>query len=662
MKRRIHLWARILAVTLILGQRALAESPFTVDVWSTEEHLPQSSVIALTQTRDGYMWVGTQNGLSRFDGNAFTTFNVNNTPGLPGNVIVFLYEDSRTNLWACARNGALCLIQNGALRKVFDVGDARGKITAAYEDKDGSIWFATDGKDVIRWHDGTLARVTDLPLDFQTQLSDLALHVFVPARDGGHWLLKNLRVKKMRGDQAEKDFGAPPWGPAIVTAACEDDAGNLVVGTRGAGVFWFDAAGGFQQITRDDGLSANFVLSFCFDSEKNLWVGTDGGGLDRVRQKIFNAPAALSGGVAQSISEDAQGGLWTTFNLRGLTYWTTNTTGHMDVPPESAWTVLVDHRQLVWAGTIGASLYAYVGGTFQPVANAWPAGQKVFALYETREGTLLMGADNGLAMFDGQRWTFPLAAGGLTNSPVRALAEDTNGAVWVGTETDGLFQMHDGKVNRAACPINDISTLLATGDGGLWAGSFDHGLARRSPAGDWKIFSSTASGLANDDIGSMVEDDAGNLWLGSYEGIVRVEKRSIADVLSGAAKTLVCRTFLTRECSAGAQPAAIRTHDGRLWFPTTTGVVSVNPAALRPNTNPPPVFIESVAVDGVDLNTNRLSSSWNGAVQLTPANEQLDIYFASLNFSAPKGAQFGAHFRYRLFEAGEDEQIGRAHV
>ena len=89
--------------------------------------------------------------------------------------------------------------------------------------------------------------------------------------------------------------------------------------TRGAGVFWFDAAGHFQRITKADGLSsANFVLSLCFDSEKNLWVGTDGGGLDRVRKKVFTAPAALAGGVAQSVAEDAQGGLWTVFNLHGL--------------------------------------------------------------------------------------------------------------------------------------------------------------------------------------------------------------------------------------------------------------------------------------------------------------------------------------------------------
>ena len=118
--------------------------------------------------------------------------------------------------------------------------------------------------------------------------------------------------------------------------------------------------------------------------------------------------------------------------------------------------------------------------------------------------------------------------------------------------------------------------------------------------------------------------------------------------MSGAAKTLSGRTFLTRECSAGAQPSALRARDGTLWFPTIEGLASVNPADLRINTNPPPVIIESVLVDDVELKASRFVSGWNSAVTLTPDNERLEIHFTSLNFSAPKGLQFGARFKYRL--------------
>ena len=239
--------------------------------------------------------------------------------------------------------------------------------------------------------------------------------------------------------------------------------------------------------------------------------------------------------------------------------------------------MLVDSRQQVWAGTGGLGargLFRLQNGAFQPVPEALGAGQKIYSLSRTRAGNVLVGGENGLASFDGQHWSLFPAGSGLPKSPVRALAEDSNGVIWIGTETEGLYQLLDGKISPANCPVRDVSTLLADQNGGLWAGSFGHGLAWRSAAGEWHVFSSTLNGLANDDIGSLAGDDAGNLWIGSYQGLVRVDNKSIADVLSGAAKTLGCRTFLTLECSAGAQPAAIRAHDGRLWFSTIEGVIS----------------------------------------------------------------------------------------
>ena len=648
MKRRIHIFLLCLAAALLLGQRAAAESPFVIENWNTADRLPENTVIALTQSRDGWLWAGTVNGFARFDGNSFTTFNVNNTPGLPDNVIIFLYEDRRTNFWIVTGNGALCRVKDGALQK-FDVSAANGKITAASEDKDGALWFATDRGDYFKWQGDVLEHFSGVR---RPQFTEQAQHVRLPSRDGSFWLLKNRRVEKIRGDRVEKIVCQDlPWGETVVTALCEDNAGNLIVGTSGAGVYWFEADGNFAHLTRTNGLAQDLVLSLCFDSEKNLWVGNDaapgGGGLNRVKKKVFSAPSELSGGVAQSVAEDAAGGLWTAFNLRGLTYWRTNSAQHFDTP-QNAWCVLADRREQVWAGTSGQGLFRLVDGSFQPVPAAMPAGQNIFSLCEARDGKVFVGGENGLASFDGTNWNYFTVNNGLPKSAVRALAEDKDGVLWIGTKSEGLFTLRDEKVSGVDSPLKDISTVLVGADGSLWAGSFVHGLARRSAAGEWKTFSSTLNGLANDDIGSLAEDGAGNLWIGSYEGLVRVEKNSIADVLAGAAKTLTCRTFLTRECSAGAQPSALRARDGRLWFPTIEGLVAVNPAELKLNTNQPPVIIESVRVDGVELQTNVFASGWRGAVTLTPQDEQLEIRFTALNFSAPKGSRFGAQFKYWL--------------
>jgi signal transduction histidine kinase len=239
---------------------------------------------------------------------------------------------------------------------------------------------------------------------------------------------------------------------------------------------------------------------------------------------------------------------------------------------------------------------------------------------------------------------------------VRALAEDTNGVLWIGTETEGLFTLKDGMFRAESPLMKDISCLLVSADNTVWVGSLVHGLSRYVN-GAWRHFTSTTAGLSNDDIGSLAEDAVGNLWIGSFEGLVRIPKKSFEEVQSGSAETLTCRTFLTRECSAGAQPATLRARDGKLWFPTIEGLVSVNPADLQPNTNPPPVVIESVLVDGVKLKTNALISGWSRAVTLPPDHEQLEIHFTALNFSATKDTRLGTRFKYSIDEVARKNSV-----
>ena len=664
LKRRVQLLVTGLAAALLLGQRAAADAPFIVDAWSTADGLAQGSVITITQTHDGYLWLGTVNGLVRFDGNSMTTFNVNNTPGLSDNVINFLFEDSQSNLWVGTANGRLSAFRGGEIRQ-FDVSGAGGKIICAEEDAAGVIRFCSAAKNVLSLHAGKL---DPQPAGSSGPLLNRAFHLRIPGRNGVVWHLQDERIQKFRGETLEQDFGPCPWTPvhpirgdhsydANVTAVCEDRDGNLVVGTLYAGVYWFDAHGGYHHIATDKGVSLNAVLSLYCDREGNLWAGTDGDGLERISKQAFTLPADYASDSAVSVAEDAQGGVWTAFNRRGLTYALTNATFDFSIGSHTnASSVLVDTRQQVWAGTRDEGLFRLEAGSFQRVYEARSVGSQIFTLFQSRAGNLWVGGTNGLASYDGQDWKFYTPSDGLPAGGIRALAEDVHSNLWIGTDHAGVFTLHDGKFSPLNAPVTDISCLLSDRSGVLWAGTFGHGLARFA-AGQWTNYVS-GDGLLGDDIGYLIEDDFTNLWLGSYEGLVRVEKKPLADFAAGAVEKIACRTFLTRECSVGLQPAAIRTRDGRLLFATIAGLVAVNPADLRPNTNPPPVVIESVLVDGVRQKNGRLTATWPEAVVLQPDNEQLEIHFTALNFSAPKGAQFGARFHYRLEVQARKERAG----
>ncbi|HXL72077.1 MAG TPA: two-component regulator propeller domain-containing protein, partial [bacterium] len=354
------LWLCLLFAATSAIAAAPSDFPFIVDSWSVEDALPDSAVISIIQAKDGYLWLGTRYGLVRFDGNQFTVFDEMNTPALKNDTIVFLYEDSKTNLWIGTQSAGLAVIQNGKI-KSFEADTANaGTITSARDDL-GDILFYSE-KGITRYHGG---QMSFFPNIYSPQLFLLTTHQLVPSKDGGVWQLWNGAVQKFNNNRLEKDFGPCPW-KTRVSAACEDSSGNLIVGTLGEGVFWFDADGKFRRISKEDGLSSDFVLSLCLDSEGDLWVGTDGGGLNRVKRKLFSSPDNFhSSWAVQSLSEDASGGVWAAFNARGLSYGVSNVVRDFSIGTLSnGWTVLVDDKQNVWAGTRNEGLFWFQANSF----------------------------------------------------------------------------------------------------------------------------------------------------------------------------------------------------------------------------------------------------------------------------------------------------------
>lgn len=676
-----------------------ADTPFTVDSWGTDEGLPQSSVISMIQTKDGYLWLGTLNGLVRFDGTRFTVFDQNSTPGLNSDRIVFLFEDSHTNLWVGTDAGGVALIKNGQVQN-FTVGGSGhgGRITSACEDSSGSVWFYTADAHLGRYQNGKIEILhfnfnpqavcrqviaeksgvlwvgedwgmfsfqpgnfhpPAMPIDQSIRAESKLDHILASAR-GGTWRFINGHIQKWGATTLEKDLGPYPWTNVnvFVTSAVEDKDGNLIIGALNAGVFWYDANGGYQHISTAEGLSHSGVLSVYLDRSENLWVGTDGGGLNRLKKKIFHAAQGVRSEVVQSIAEDAAGGLWVAFNGHGLSYWLTNSVTDFDLGVNhNPWTVLVDHQQQVWVGTRDEGLFIFETNYFKPVPMPGILRGQIFALLEDRGGRLWAGTQNGLGRWDGKNWKIFTRRDGLSENAVRAIAEDAAGNLWAGTESQGLNRFQAEKFvpppkDENTPPAMDISSLCADRDGSLWVGTFGHGLAKWRN-GQWTHYYKR-DGLASSSISFVSDDGAGDLWVGSNLGLMRINKKSLNDFAAKTTDFISCRTYgkadglPTRECSTGSQPAVCATSDGRLWFPTTKGLASVNPAGLKPNTQPPLVLIESVRVEGVEQRTNLLNSAWQQAITIPPGFERLEIHYTGLNFSAPNAVRF----RYRLEPEG----------
>jgi ligand-binding sensor domain-containing protein/signal transduction histidine kinase len=676
--------------------------PFIIDVWDTDDGLPQNSVTAILQDTDGYLWFGTLNGLVRFDGLRFEVYDESRTPGLSSSRIVSLFEDRQHNLWIGTGAAGVILVRNGQVSStLIGQGSSEHRLVTACQDASGAVWlytadgqlwrhaqdrftpllFAQDRPSTCRsliaeaggavWigADTRLAMLGNTPMPgqmeapIQQEIPVTRLDYLLASRRGGHWRLADGRVSKYRSNTLERDLGTYPWSRVPVSSACEDSQGNLVVGTLGAGVFWYDQEGKYKRLATGQGLSHNIILSLCLDQEGSLWVGTDGGGLNRVRRQVFEVldeSRGLGSSVVQSVAEDGEGGLWIGSNGGGVSRWQSGSFRHYGsgegLTNSHVWAVLADREQRIWAGTAGGGLFVRKDGLFAPVPDAERLHRTILALHEDRSGRVWVGTQGGLARWTKPGWEIFTTREGLSGNEIRALADDPGGNLWIGTYGAGLNRYRDGKFTtfrkKDGLPGDDISSLLVDADGVLWVGTAGSGLGRYEGS-RWTRYT-TKEGLLSNSLGYLVEDGLGNLWIGSNVGVMRVRKQDLNhlanDLARGVAGLVTCRAYgkpdgmPTRECTAGSQPGGMRTRDGRLWFPTVKGLASVHPAQLNPNPHAPPVVIETVWLDGQVQGTRSLRTPPLQRLVVPPGVERLDIEYTALNLGAPDKGRF----RYQL--------------
>jgi ligand-binding sensor domain-containing protein/two-component sensor histidine kinase len=662
------------------------DSPFVTDIWQTADKLPDDTIVSVIQSRDGYLWVGTLHGLVRFDGLRFNAFD---DKDLARSRIVHLFEDSRTNLWVGTDNNGVWLFPRNAAAEHYSVEGGR-PLDSASEDDGGTVWLkfgkGTNGV-MARYWNGKLQPISGKisfavaekkgPVWIGTEQGLLSfisppgsgamilqqaspvpvndLKFMVASKTGGIWRFVDGRVQKWKDNKLERDLGPYPWRDKLVMAACEDDRGNLIVGTYGDGVYWFNEDGTFTHILNE--LTHAYILSLAFDNEGNLWVGTNGRGLNRVRRNPF---VVLSDKVVQSVCADKNGDIWVGYHGNLVEHWVNGKSNAFTLasPEQSdvtyANSVFVDKSGQVFAGIsfpfAGPRLFRFEQNRFMAAEPG--IGADISAIHQDRAGRIWLGTEAGLVLFNGQESKVFSIPEGLPAADVRAIADDAQGNLWIGTSA-GLVCLRDGKITvlhkKDGVPSEDVSALLADSDGVLWVGTRGSGLGRLA-ANHWTYYATT-NGLGGDSIGYLMEDDKTNLWLGSNSGLMRVSKKSLNDFANGAASAINCRVYVeedglpTRECTEGSQPAACETPDGRLWFPTTHGLVSVNPAALKENSLEPPVIIESVLVDSVRQGTNVFGGSPSEII-VPPGKRNLEIHYASLNL----GGADRSRFRYHLGE------------
>ena len=651
---------------------------FVTQVWQTEQGLPQNSISAICQTRAGYLWLGTYNGLVRFDGVRFSNYEPGNSPGLAGNRITALMEDSSGNLWIGSESG-LSVLKGGRFSS-FTVheGLPSNVIQTIAQDRQGTIWIGTqsglarfDGDGIAPFNfNGMLSFVSktftyvdgdgvlwitcggglftrgaaDQPIHKVAAFSTDPVTSMCKSIDGDLWIGTADGLRCWMANTLEmygKDQGLPGQ---VVLSVAEDHDGNLWIGTDSG--LTCRREGRIKTFAAKDGLSSISVKCIAEGREGDLWIGTDGGGLDRWKHPRVTSYPQGEGLPATSIVpilQDRRGNIWVGGTCGGLSRLAngsvTTFTKRDGLPNECVWSLAEDRDGAIWLGTFNGGLSKFKDGRFVTYGeNDGLPGKVVFALYFDRDANLWIGTDRGLALMKDGRITSFTVKDGLVHNDVKFITEDREGALWIAT-AGGVSRMKDFQFTNYTTAdglsYDSVRAIYQDNDGVLWIGTYGGGLNRLKGGKFFRY--TTKEGLLDNTVSRILEDGHGNFWMSGNNGISRVSKTELNEFADGTRKSIsvimygVADGMSSREANGGGQPAGCITGDGKMLFPTIRGLVSVDPN--EDYGAPPPVAMESAVVNGKPIDLA-------GDNELGPGAIDIELHYTALSFQNPDRVLF----------------------
>jgi signal transduction histidine kinase/ligand-binding sensor domain-containing protein len=509
-------------------------STYGRQTWQTESGLPQNTIHAILQTRDGYLWLGTEGGVVRFDGLKFVVYDTQNTPKLRSNNIRSLFEDRQGALWIGTADGLIRLKNSEFSILTADQGlpmlpdsnigaavpeDLKHllpskRIVATYQDKEGTLWVSTD-RGVARIIGDRIDRFA--PNDF---LSASLVLSFYEDREGNLWL-----GTESGGLTVLRDEKFITYTDDLVRCAFQDRRGTVWLGTNSHGLNRFENHN-FSSIGTKDGLSSDVILALAEDSDGNLLIGTPDGlnVLRNGRNTILTSAEGLADDFVRSIYKDVDDSLWIG-TRRGLSHWSqgkfTTYTQADGLGSDLVGALLRDARKDLWVATL-----------------------------------------QGLTRFSHGKFKNYTARDGLSSNVITALYEDSAHTLWIGTQGGGLNRLRNDRIARYPSSLglpDVIYGILEDAHQNLWLAS-KTGIVR----------------VSKNDLDRFDEGQTTTVALVTY---------GTADGLR------------VSECTGGGHPAAWKNKDGTLWFSTLKGVAVIDPEHAKLNLVPPPVVLESVSID-----------------------------------------------------------------
>jgi PAS domain S-box-containing protein len=575
--------------------RNKAITQYSHDVWQIENGLPQNSVRAITQSDDGYLWFGTEEGLVRFDGVRFTVFDKTNTKEIPNSRIVALLSARDGGLWI-GGIGGLTHLKNGRFTLyTTSEGLLNNHVNELYEDSKGTLWIGTDGglnqlKDgifisytrkeglsgdsvvainedrdgsILIGSEGGLNRFQDGRFRVYTTkdgLPDNLIHSIYRDRDNNIWIGSNAGLCLFKEERFITYTTRDGLSSNAIAVIKQDRDGNIWLGTYGGGLNrlqYMEVSKGQElgthkcvgrhcnikitAYTTTDGLTSFDVGTIWEDREGNLWVGTSDGGLNRFKDGKFTAytqQEGLFGNIVFSVYEHPDGSLWSS-GSGGISRFKdgkfTTYTRKQGLPDDRGVTIFASRDATVWVGTKYGGLIRFRDERFTTYTTKdGLVNDHIRSIYEDRDDNLWIGTIYGLSRLKDGKFITYTTKDGLSNDRIITILQAQDGALWFGTRA-GITILKNGQfaayTNAEGLSQEIVNALYQDNDGVMWVGTGGGGLYRLKDGRSTHY--TMKEGLFDDNLYTILEDHQGNLWMSGNKGIHRVSKRELNDFADG---------------------------------------------------------------------------------------------------------------------------------
>ena len=656
---------------------------YILRAWGVQEGLPNNRITGLAQTPDGYLWVATFGGLARFDGVKFTTFKTERRAQA-----VFTVRDG--SLWVGMDGGAVARWMDGRFQMITPGVDGGGLAISLAEDASGAVWLGSEAPNkVFRLLDGQLTTYTEQDgltggthgnqvcatangtiwyvnaagcgrfdgTRFQSVDPEGGGTVCLArARDGGMWAIRGNRLVHYLPDGSQETTG--DVSTLSIHVMMEDSSGTLWLGTNNAGLIRL-RDGHWEKVPVEGGA----VSSLFEDREGNLWVGLVSGGVIRLQARrlyLWQTKDGLPDNYTFSVCADREGRLWLAGDNHMLVR-STDATNHSFTQPEgrpdSLKGIMVVHPDPsggVWLGTLRGLFRYSKEGSFSRESLRDP----ITALLADRTGGVWAATINGPLVRHraGLDLRIP-EAGGLTKA--RALAEDSVGRIWVGTE-DGLVFQKSGEQfvpvplpEPGAKPGDMVQFIVPDGPNTVWIGVWRRGLYRWRDGRVDQL--PDRAGLPVDDLCSLNITAEGDFWVSTARGLLRVNRDELEPVMDGRRQSLHCIAYgrsdglPSTEFPVGFRNATTTTPDGHLWFASIQGALEITPKEKT--------SIVAPVIETVRVAERATAFDGDSKLMIPPHSGPLEISYTLARLSAPERLRF----RYRLLGLGGGEWVDADH-